>query len=149
MNHSLFKNYNEYDLLGEYGIGYCSNTNSKFYFDLEDYDKIKDYCWYESVKGVYHSLIAREFLSDNYTNHIIRMHQVLGYNYPDHINRNPLDNRKCNLRQATVSQNNMNKTIVKNNKSGVIGINWDKKLKKWKVSITCNKKKSSYWIFHK
>lgn len=141
MNHNLFKKYNEYDLSGEYGVGYCSNTNEPFYFDLEDYDKIKNYCWYELVNGVYHSLIAREFLSDNYTNNNIRMHQVLGYHYPDHINRNPLDNRKCNLRQATVSQNNMNKTVARNNTSGIIGVNWDKKLEKWKVSITCDKKR--------
>ena len=141
MNHNLFKRYNEYDLSGEYGIGYCSNTGSQFYFDLEDYDKIKDYCWSESTSGEYHYITAREFLSDNYTNQNVRMHQILGYNYPDHINRNPLDNRKCNLRQATVAQNNMNKTIAKNNTSGIIGVNWDKKLEKWKVSITCDRKR--------
>lgn len=43
------KKYNQYDLSGEYGIGYTSNTNAEginyFYFDLEDYDKIKKYCW--------------------------------------------------------------------------------------------------------
>ena len=39
------KKYNKYDLSGEYGIGWTSNTNQEFYFDLEDYDKIKDYCW--------------------------------------------------------------------------------------------------------
>ena len=39
------KKYNTYDLSGEYGIGYTSNTNKEFYFDLEDYDKIKDHCW--------------------------------------------------------------------------------------------------------
>ena len=37
------KKYNTYDLSGEYGIGYTSNGDT-FYFDLEDYDKIKDYC---------------------------------------------------------------------------------------------------------
>ena len=37
------KKYNSYDLSGEYGIGYTSK-GKKFYFDLEDYDKIKDYC---------------------------------------------------------------------------------------------------------
>ena len=39
------KKYNTYDLTGEYGIGWTSNTNEEFYFDLEDYDKIKEYCW--------------------------------------------------------------------------------------------------------
>ena len=44
------KKYNTYDLTGEFGIGYTSK-NEKFYFDLEDYDKIKDYCWYINNKG--------------------------------------------------------------------------------------------------
>ena len=38
------KEYNDYDLSGEYGIGYTFK-DEKFYFDLEDYDKIKSYCW--------------------------------------------------------------------------------------------------------
>ena len=38
-----FKKYNTYDLSGEYGIGYTSK-GEEFYFDLDDYDKIKDYC---------------------------------------------------------------------------------------------------------
>jgi len=38
------KKYNTYNLTGEYGIGYTSK-GEEFYFDLEDYDKIKDYCW--------------------------------------------------------------------------------------------------------
>lgn len=41
------KKYNRYDLSGEYGIGYASNTNNLFYFDLENYDLIKNFCWRE------------------------------------------------------------------------------------------------------
>ena len=43
------KKYNKYDLSSDYGIGWTSNTNEKFYFDLEDYDKIQDYCWSEHI----------------------------------------------------------------------------------------------------
>lgn len=55
------KEYNKYDLSGEYGIGWTSNTNKEFYFDLEDYDKIKDYCWCEhKIEGkTYSALEAR------------------------------------------------------------------------------------------
>jgi predicted RNase H-like HicB family nuclease len=40
----------------------------------------------------------------------------------DHINRNRLDNRKCNLRIVTNSQNNMNVPAKKNNKLGYKGV---------------------------
>lgn len=46
------KKYNTYDLSGEYGIGYTSK-NEEFYFDLEDYDKIKDYYWYRDQTGYF------------------------------------------------------------------------------------------------
>ena len=41
----LNKKHNMYDLTRDYGIGYTSK-GEEFYFDLEDYDKIKDICWY-------------------------------------------------------------------------------------------------------
>lgn len=39
------KKYNQYNLLGEYGIGY-TKKGEEFYFDLEDYNKIKSYSWH-------------------------------------------------------------------------------------------------------
>lgn len=43
-NRALSIKANNYDLTGQYGIGYASNNQTPFYFDLEDYDKIKDHC---------------------------------------------------------------------------------------------------------
>lgn len=50
LNQLAEKKYNTYDLTGEYGIGYTLK-GELFYFDLEDYDKIKDICWYMNSKG--------------------------------------------------------------------------------------------------
>ena len=66
------KKCNEYNLDNEYGIGYCSNTGSKFYFDLEDYDLIKDYCWLEVIdkKSGYHELKAPKINGERGAIHI-------------------------------------------------------------------------------
>ena len=39
------KKYNQYDLSNDYGIGYTSK-GEKFYFDIDDYEKIKNDYWY-------------------------------------------------------------------------------------------------------
>ena len=41
---------NRFDISGQFGVGYTSK-GEKFYFDLEDYDKIKDYYWYIDAGG--------------------------------------------------------------------------------------------------
>lgn len=58
----------------------------------------------------------------------------------DHINSNRTDNRICNLREATKSQNMINTKLRKNNKSGIKGISWRKDLKKWHARLTIDKK---------
>lgn len=127
---------NKYDISGDFGIGYCSNTNSEFYFDLDDYDKIKDYCWMERIDDDgYHSLCTKDK-----NGKIIKMTTLLGFKYYDHEDRNPLNNRKFNLRPATISDNMSNRSVFKNNKSGVTGVCWNKKLCKWTAYIRKNNK---------
>lgn len=58
----------------------------------------------------------------------------------DHINNNPLDNRKSNLRIVTVHQNSMNCSSNKNSTSKYIGVSFDKKSKKWRSHIRPNGK---------
>ena len=130
---------NKYDLSGTYGIGWTSNTNQEFYFDIEDYDIIKDYYWHEVIncKSGYHVLRAYSIQLKKH----IYMHQLItGQKDMDHENQNPLDNRKENLRNATRSQQGANRPKQSNNTSGFIGVRWYKSTEQWRAEITVNKK---------
>lgn len=130
------KKYNEYDLSGNYGIGYTTN-GKEFYFDLEDYDKIKDYCWFKNDSGYILSVLKK---IDGKQKRI-RMHNLLIGDYGiDHINNNKFDNRKSNLRKVTASQNNMNKRLRQDSTSGYTGVYWGKQHNKWMAKIVvCGK----------
>ena len=131
------KKTNSYDLSGEYGIGFTTNTNQKFYFDVEDYEKIKDYCWYESKNGYIES---RTKDKNQYKS--ISLHRlVLDVNNKtkvDHIKHQIKDCRKTNLRVVNDSQSAMNKGMYKNNTSGHKGVYFNKQTSKWTASISKN-----------
>ena len=56
----------------------------------------------------------------------------------DHINRNPLDNRKSNLRICSYKENSFNKSIRVDNTSGIPGVRFHKTNKKWRAKIKYN-----------
>jgi hypothetical protein len=58
----------------------------------------------------------------------------------DHIDRNPTNNCFSNLREATQAQNGINRNLDRRNKSGVTGVTWCKKSKKWRADIGENGK---------
>ncbi len=130
------KKYNKYDLSGEYGVGYTENGD-EFWFDIEDYNLIKDYCWH-----IHHGYVeARE---DDYA---ISMHRlVLGLDKDDnrkvdHIKHNKFDNRKKYLRICEHIDNCKNKVLSKNNASGYKGVVWHSRDSIWEAYITVNKNK--------
>lgn len=59
-------------------------------------------------------------------------------NQIDHINGDGLDNRLSNLREATNRENSRNRPISVTNKSGVVGVSWNKKSHKWEARINDN-----------
>jgi hypothetical protein len=71
---------------------------------------------------------------------LIPMHRFL-LNAPDdvevdHINGNGLDNRKCNLRLASRSENLKNRRVFKTNKLGYKGIHFEKSTGRYTVRIS-------------
>jgi hypothetical protein len=52
-----------------------------------------------------------------------------------HINRNKLDNRIENLRLVTCSENAWNTELRSDNTSGLRGIRWNEKYKRWSIHL--------------
>ena len=64
-------------------------------------------------------------------------------NIIDHENRIRSDNRWSNLRHVTYQCNNRNRRMLKNNTSGVTGVNFNKITNKWQSQISINNKNRS------
>lgn len=137
----MYRKWCRYDLTGDYGIGYTSQED-KFYFDLEDYDLIKDYCWNIQNNGyvVTHCEIAG-------VNRLMFLHRLImdveKTEIVDHINHNKACNRKENLRIVTKSQNSMNQLISTRNKSGTKGVFKNTERQTWIAQIVASGKKIS------
>jgi len=67
----------------------------------------------------------------------------------DHINRNKLDNRMCNLRQATQAENMLNISMNRRNTSGSTGVSWSKVANKWHAYISLNKRRLYLGLYEK
>lgn len=65
----------------------------------------------------------------------------------DHIDGNGLNNKWSNLRAVNATDSARNKPIQKNNKSGIPGVSYYKKLKKWRAAISVNGKKKHLGYF--
>ncbi len=136
------RKYNTYDLSGEFGIGYTLK-NEPFYFDLDDYDKIKNYCW---------RLDNYNYIVTNINEKLVKIHRII-MEFPDnmevdHIYHINYDNRKEFLRITTHNQNMMNQKLKSNNTSGVAGVSWNKKLNKWRARITVKYKEIHLGYFN-
>lgn len=112
---------NKYIKKDNYYIG-IDFSDKIFYLSEMDYELVKDLCWHINRDGYVCSrldgknIFMHRFImgiaKKEYTSDIVI----------DHINRKRNDNRRENLRICSIVENNRNKTISSNNKSGFIGV---------------------------
>lgn len=124
---------NDYEECEKYYKIYFTNDDRFAIISKESFDVVSKYKWHIRPDGY---VEAKNKNKENILLHRL----VTNFQYPivDHINRNKLDNRLNNLRCVTASQNQVNKSIQKNNTSGITGVSWDKSRNKWHVMITVN-----------
>lgn len=108
--------------------------------DDEDFEDLNKNKWFASYSDITKSFYAKR----SHKGTTIYMHRQIMKPEKgvciDHINHNTLNNKKNNLRVATVSQNAMNQGMRKTNTSGFKGVSWDKRRSKWVAQIKANKK---------
>lgn len=83
--------------------------------DYEDYVALHRYNWHAAKDG--NTYYARSKMDDGWQSPVAMHRVILGVLDQDvevdHINRNGLDNRRCNLRIATRAQNALNRPAPK------------------------------------
>lgn len=132
----LKKKYNEYETFGNITFVKFSNCNEYFICDTEDWNKLKDICWYKNNGGY---AVNKNGEATMFFHRMIMNcpnNKVVDHKYQ--VSNGVCDNRKSNLKICTQQENVRNSKIGKNNKSGKTGVCF--KNKKWVATITINRK---------
>lgn len=114
--------------------------------DSDDYEITSPHSWYALWNPSTENFYAWRRAPKNSANERIAMHRFVLNMEPsnplmvDHKNGNPLDNRKSNLRIATVAENNRNCKRRSDNLSGYKGVYWKDSSNKWAAHCRFNNK---------
>ena len=119
--------------------------------DVEDFERLNQYEWH-CTHGDYAKRVVPNKSGKGSKQAGVYMHRLVcpapDGMFVDHINRNPLDNRKANLRPATHKQNVWNRKFVrKGGKTRYNGIRWDKNKQKWQVRLTIDGRRESFGYY--
>lgn len=123
--------------------------------DVEDVPLVSEWVWSaritRRVDGEIRSVYAKRTDCAKALRRMILLHRTImdapDGTFVDHIDGDGLNNRRSNLRLATLQQNNQNARISIRNTSGVKGVSWDKRGQKWQAFIAAdgkNRKIGSY-----
>ena len=109
--------------------------------DDEDYERLSKHKWhvYVNKRGKSSEIYAKRnipAIGGKWRYRTIYMHvEITGYPQTDHIDRNGLNNQRSNLRPATSSQNNANRSKAPGKSSIYLGVSWNRECRKWMCSL--------------
>ena len=123
----------------EVALIYNGKEAFKAIIDHDDVDRVREVRWYPVCErkrkvGVY----VKGTVNGKTTSlHSYILGQTRKGHDIDHINRNPLDNRKCNLRLVSHATNNRNHRTYSSNSSGANGVMFEprKARNRWYAQI--------------
>jgi hypothetical protein len=113
--------------------------------DDEDFERLSQHHWSRHAKGYVIRYASRTVM--------VWMHrEIMGLprgdkRCVDHINGAKADNQRSNLRVCTRSQNNMNRAMQGNNKSGFKGVYWCRREEKWLAKVRVDGKRITVGAF--
>ena len=121
-----------------------TTKGARFVIDLEDVAKVSGKSWCR--------LSARwAYACTRLEGRLMLLHRLLldasaGMQI-DHIDGNPANNRRSNLRLCTHAENRKNNRKHSNNTSGFKGVSWHKQAKRWHARIMINYKSKHLGYF--
>lgn len=129
------RRYNKYEFHNDTVDVYISD-DVFFTVSLSDFDIVKNYKWYAKDRGYIETKINRKNV---YLHRLIT--KCPADMVIDHIDGNPMNNTRSNLRICSGEQNSLNKKVQKNNTSGIPGVSYSKSNNKWVSYIQMNNKR--------
>lgn len=131
-----------YKIISDCAVG-IFDKGTEMMFDIDDLEIVSAHNWHIDSGG---------YPSTYEKGSQLRLHRLLLTDIPkglvvDHINRNKMDNRRKNLRIVTQKENGQNTGVHSNNTSGVPGVFFDNRAKRWRAQITRDGKTAHVGIF--
>lgn len=106
--------------------------------DADDYERLAQFNWY-AVKHRHGFKAARSAWLGDRKRKMVLMHRAVmdasDDQQIDHIDRDPLNNRRTNLRVATRAENARNTNSRRGSTSTYLGVSWETRRAKWIARI--------------
>lgn len=140
------RKYNTYKIEGEVVKIYDSKNNYTT-IDKSDLNKVKQYYWFKTTGGYFCTVTGFKHKPRLLLHNFVFPDSIPSGFVVDHKDRDRSNNTKSNLRLATRSENNINRSLSVNSTSGYTGVSFIKSKNKYRAYINVNYKQINLGLF--